>query len=72
MNDLAIRTLQNAIKEKSVFDYEKKDLIYNLGSELEKKGKTAEAVEQFQLIYESEINYRDVSAKVDAHYAKMA
>ncbi len=69
MNDSAVRTLQNAIKEKAAFDDEKKDLIYHLGCVLEKMGKKAEAIEQFLQIYETDINYRDVGAKIDAHYA---
>jgi len=68
MNDSAVRTLQNAIKEKPAFDDEKKDLIYNLGCVFEKMGKKAEAIEQFLQIYETDANYRDVGAKVDAHY----
>ena len=69
MNDSAVRTLQNAIKEKPGFDDEKKDLIYNLGCVFEKMGKKAEAIEQFLIIYETDVSYRDVGAKVDAHYA---
>ena len=69
MFDLATRTLQNALKEKVVFDDEKKDLIYNLGCVLETMGKKDEAIKQFELIYEVDIGYRDVSAKVDAFYA---
>jgi tetratricopeptide (TPR) repeat protein len=69
MNDSAVRTLQNAIKESPVFNEEKKDLVYNLGCVFEKMGKKAEAIEQFLQIYETDINYRDVAAKVDAHYA---
>jgi len=69
MNDSAVRTFQNAIKEKAAFDDEKKDLIYNLGCVFEKMGKKAEAIEQFLQIYETDIGYRDVAAKVDAHYA---
>lgn len=69
MNDLAARTLQNAIKEKQVFDDEKKDLIYQLGCVLEKMAKPEEAIEQFKQIYEVDIGYRDVAAKVDAYYA---
>jgi tetratricopeptide (TPR) repeat protein len=69
MNDSAVRTLQNAIKEKPGFDDEKKDLIYNLGCVLEKMGKKSEAIEQFLQIYETDIGYRDVAAKVDSHYA---
>jgi predicted Zn-dependent protease len=69
MNDSAVRTLQNAIKESPGFDEVKKDLIYNLGCVFEKMGKKAEAIEQFLIIYESDVSYRDVGAKVDAHYA---
>jgi len=69
MNDSAVRTLQNAIKEKPVLDDEKKDLIYNLGCVFEKMGKKAEAIEQFLILYENDVSYRDVGAKVDAHYS---
>jgi tetratricopeptide (TPR) repeat protein len=69
MFDLAARTFQNAIKEKIVFDDEKKDLVYNLGCVLESMGKKEEAIEQFKLIYEMDIGYKDVAAKVDAYYA---
>src|ERR1700733_5339724 len=69
MFDIASRTLQNAIKEKIVFDDEKKDLIYQLGCVLDDVGKKEEAVEQFKLIYETDIGYKDVAAKVDAFYA---
>jgi tetratricopeptide (TPR) repeat protein len=69
MNDSAVRMMQNAIKEKVVFDEEKKELIYQLGCVLEKMGKKDEAIEQFKQIYESDIGFRDVAAKVDAYYA---
>ena len=69
MNDLAARTLRNAIKEKVVFDDEKKELLYALGCVLEEMGKREEAIEQFKQIYELDIAYRDVAAKVDAHYS---
>ncbi|HZO86021.1 MAG TPA: tetratricopeptide repeat protein [Verrucomicrobiae bacterium] len=69
MNDMAARRLQEAIKEKAVFDEEKKELLYQLGSVLEKMGKKDEAIEQFKQIYEVDIGYKDVSAKVDAYYA---
>ena len=70
MNESAVRTLQNAIKEKPAFDDEKKDLIYHLGCVFENMSKKNEAIEQFLQIYETDINYRDVAAKVDKHYAQ--
>jgi tetratricopeptide (TPR) repeat protein len=68
MNDLAARTLQDAIKEKLIFDDEKKELVYQLGCVLEKMNKREEAIEQFKQIYEIDIGYKDVGAKVDAYY----
>jgi len=69
MNDSAVRMLQNAIKEKPVFDDEKKELIYQLGCVFEKMTKPEEAIEQFKQIYEVDIGFKDVAAKVDAYYA---
>jgi len=69
MNDLAVKSLQEALKEKPVFDDQKKDLTYQLGCVLETMGKKEEAIEQFKLIYEADIGYKDVAAKVDAYYA---
>src|ERR1043166_1061669 len=69
MNDSAVRMLHNAIKEKPVFDEEKKELIYQLGCVLEKMSKPEEAIEQFKQIYEIDISFKDVAAKVDAYYA---
>ena len=69
MFDLAAKTLQTAIKEKPVFDDEKKELIYNLGSVLEGMDNKEQAIEQFKLIYEVDIGYRDVAKKVDDYYA---
>ena len=69
MYELATRTLQNALKEKLVFDDEKKDLLYNLACVLESIGKKEEAIKQLELIYEIDVGYRDVAAKVDAFYS---
>ncbi len=68
INDLAATTLQDAIKEKVVFDDEKKDLIYQLALVLEKMNKREEAVAQIKLIYAVDAGYKDVSAKMDEFY----
>ena len=72
MYDLAARQLQNAIKEKLVFDDEKKDLLYNFGSVLESMGKKDESVEQFKQIYEVDMSYKDVAARVEASYSEQS
>lgn len=69
MFDMAARQAQEAIKEKQVFDAEKMELVYTLGSILEKMGKREEAIEQFKLIYEVDSSYKDVEKKVDEYYA---
>jgi tetratricopeptide (TPR) repeat protein len=67
--DLAARSLQNAIAEKAVFDDEKKDLVYALGKVFEQMNKPNEAIDQFKLIFEVDIGYKDVAGKVDAFYS---
>ncbi len=69
MNDMAARKFQDALKEKLTFDDEKKEMLYELGCVFEKMNKPDEAIEQFKQIYEADIGYRDVGAKVDAYYA---
>jgi tetratricopeptide (TPR) repeat protein len=69
MYDLAARRLQDAIKEKPVLDEEKKELIYNLGAVLESMGKKEEGIEQLKLIYEVDVGYKDVAAKVEGFYS---
>jgi tetratricopeptide (TPR) repeat protein len=70
MYALAVSTFQEAIKEKQVFDEEKKDLVYNLGTVFEAMEKPKEANEQFEQIYAIDIGYRDVAAKVDKFYSE--
>ncbi len=69
MYDLAARTLQNAIKEKPVLDDEKKELLYHLGVVFDNMGKRDEAIDQFKIIYEVDIGYKDVAARVDKYYS---
>jgi tetratricopeptide (TPR) repeat protein len=68
INDLAASTFQDAIKEKVVFDDEKKDLVYLLGCVYEKMAKREDAITQFKLIYAVDVGYKDVAEKIDAYY----
>ena len=69
MNDLAAKTLEKALAEKQVFDEEAMDLTYFLGTVFEAMGKKEQAIEQFKKIYEVDVSYKDVGAKVDSYYA---
>jgi tetratricopeptide (TPR) repeat protein len=66
INDLAASTLQEAIKEKVVFDDEKKELLYLLGSVLETMGKRDDAIAQYKQVYAVDAGYKDVEAKIMA------
>ena len=68
-HDLAIRTFENGIKEKQIFDEGKKEMVYHLGCVLESAGRGEEALEYFKSIYELDIGYRDVKQRVDNEYA---
>ena len=68
MYDFAADTLQEAIKEKLIFDEEKKEMVYNLGNVLESMGKNADAITQYKIIYKVDGEYKDVAAKVEASY----
>jgi tetratricopeptide (TPR) repeat protein len=70
IHDVAARTLETAIQEKPVFDDEKKELLYTLAEVFEAMGRKDDAMEQFKRIYEVDIGYRDVAARVDAFYAE--
>ena len=70
MFELAARTLEEGLKEKLVFDDEKKELVYNYAGVLEQMGKRKEAFEQLQQIYDADIGYKDVQARVDAYFSE--
>ena len=72
INDLAASTFQDAIKEKVVFDDEKKELVYLLGCVFEKMAKREEAIAQFKIIYAVDVGYKDVAEKIDAYYGGQA
>ena len=61
--------MEEALKEKPVFDEEAKELSYDLGVLMEIMGRPADAIVQFKRIYEQDIGYRDIMARVEAFYA---
>jgi tetratricopeptide (TPR) repeat protein len=69
MNELAVRTMESALKEKPVWDEEKKELAYNLGMVHEKMGKREDAKRQLEEIFAVDSGYRDVSKKMDEYYS---
>jgi tetratricopeptide (TPR) repeat protein len=68
IHDLAVTTLQDAIKEKLIWDDEKKELVYNLGAVFEKMGKREDACAQFKQIWAVDAEYRDVDQKMNDYH----
>ncbi len=66
--DMAIDQLQQAVADLPVMDDTKKAVVYELGSIFELTGRLTEAMECFKQIYQIEIGYRDVAAKVEQGY----
>ena len=66
--DMAIEQLQRAASELPVMDDTKKSVIYELALLFELTGRKAEALENFKQIYQIDIGYRDVAAKVEQGY----
>jgi tetratricopeptide (TPR) repeat protein len=66
--DMAIEQLQKAVAELLVMDDQKKIALYELGLTLEAVGRLPEAMECFKQIYQVDIGYRDVAARVEKGY----
>jgi hypothetical protein len=47
----------------------KKDIIYNLGCVLHDAGKKEASLDQFKLIYEMDMAYKDVAQRVEESYS---
>ncbi|MEI6081703.1 MAG: tetratricopeptide repeat protein [Verrucomicrobiota bacterium] len=70
MNDLAAKTLSDAVTELVGMDSVKKDLLYNLGTVYKSMGDQEKAVECFKQIYEVDYGYRDVAQLVESSYGQ--
>jgi len=68
MIDFAINRLSLAESELGVMDEVKKEITYNLGLAYEAGKKPKEALDQWKKIYELDMTYRDVAARVEASY----
>ncbi|MDR3228132.1 MAG: tetratricopeptide repeat protein [Puniceicoccales bacterium] len=68
--DLAVEQLQTAKGEIQVMSDIKKEIIYELGSALEKVGRDKEAGEEYKSLYMADSSYKDISQKINDYYAK--
>jgi hypothetical protein len=69
--DLAVAQLTAAKAELgATMDEPKKEVIYELGTCLERMGQPDLAIAEFKAIYREDIGFRDVADKINAYYAK--
>ena len=68
--DLAIEQFKSLKSEIQIMDERKKDAVYQLGCCYESMGKTEQAIEEFKLVYSSDISFRDVAEKINAFYSQ--
>ena len=68
MLDLAIKRFSDAQSELPAMDDLKKEITYNLGLAQERNGDATSALDQFKKIYEVDMAYRDVAARVESSY----
>jgi tetratricopeptide (TPR) repeat protein len=68
MLDFAVRQYTEAIKELTVMDNTKKDILYKLGMVYEKMGDKAKSLDCMKQIYEVDYGYEDVSVRVEGSY----
>ncbi len=68
MFDMAIMRFISAAEQAIVMDNLKKEILYNLGSTYEQMGEKEKMIEQYKLIYDVDVTYRDVSKKIEDYY----
>jgi tetratricopeptide (TPR) repeat protein len=68
MLDFAVKQLALAQSELLVMDEVKKEITYNLGLAYETSKQPGKALEQWKMIYEIDMGYRDVATRVEASY----
>ena len=68
MLDFAVKQLALAESELPIMDELKKQIVYNLGLAYEATKQAEKSLEQWKKIYEVDMSYRDVAARVEASY----
>ncbi len=68
MYDMAAQRFKAASDACLVMDNLKKDILYNLGGTYELMNKTADAIDQYKIIYDADVNFKDVSKKIEDYY----
>ncbi|MBN2144390.1 MAG: hypothetical protein JW774_07195 [Candidatus Aureabacteria bacterium] len=68
MMDLAVEQYQDGIRKIEDMTDLKKEMIYNLGIVYETLGKPDNAMEQYKLIFKTDVGFKDISKRIEAAY----
>ena len=66
--DLAVDQLQTAKGEILPMSDIKKEIIYELGSALDKSKREKEAIDEYKILYMADSSYKDVAQKINSYY----
>ncbi len=66
--DMACDQLEIANSELISMDSTKKDVCYELGAIYEEMGNKEKAIENYKLIYQADISYKDIASKIESLY----
>ena len=67
---MAVEQFQKVVAEMPVMDAEKMNTLYYMGITYEDIGDDKAALDCFKQIYSANVNYRDVSTRMNAFYEK--
>jgi len=68
LHDLAVEQFLKCLEEPTPMDSDRKECLYCLGLAYEAMDKSEDAIKAFKEIFSADVNYRDVSARITAHY----
>ncbi|NOY83062.1 MAG: tetratricopeptide repeat protein [Kiritimatiellaeota bacterium] len=66
--DLAIERFREPLQEPGPMDDDRKECLYCLAHAYEETGQTDQALEALKRIYAVDVNYRDISKRIEAYY----
>ena len=67
-HDIAVKEFELLISEMPEMNKEKLDAIYELAASLKQMGREEESMEQYKIIYQEDVSYRDVKEIMDGFY----
>lgn len=70
--DLAIEQYQKSVTGASVVSQEAKGMLYTLAAAYEKQGRVPEALEAYKKVFDTDMNFKEVSAKIQELYQRGA